>query len=166
MYRNRLGRIDCLLLWLFTQTENHQHYTGSFHLSLFLLFFHFCFVGTFVIHMGEYRGSNILSIKLVYESCRSQTTFIIFRLVCAFLAFHVMSQIHLTHISCYTPTFFFFLIHLPLGRVDSRSKIPYNKVTCMHMRIVIYAVTELLYHIYIMLLVLSFHSRDEQEMKV
>lgn len=117
-------------------------------------FFSFSFVGTFVVHMGEYTGSNILSIKLVYESCRSQTTFIIFLLVCALLAFHVRRQIHLTHIFYQTPTFFV-LIHLPLGRVDSRSKIPYNKVICMHMQIVIYAVTELLYHIHIMLLVLS-----------
>ncbi len=36
----------------------------------------------------------------------------------------------------------------------------------MHMRIVIYAVTVIIYHIYIKLIVLSFHSRDEQEIKV
>ncbi len=121
----------------------------SFFISSFFIFicWHICST-----HGRIHRVQHPFH-QLVYESCRSQTTFIIFLLVCALLAFHVRRQIHLTHISYHTPTFFV-LIHLPLGRVDP--KYPTTKsYVCMHMRIVIYAVTELLYHIYIMLLVLS-----------
>lgn len=98
MHRNALGNWK---LWLlFTQTNTKPPHRQVHSIFLYFRFFHF--VGTFLVHIGQYTQGLTSFPSSLYESCRSQTTFIIF-----LLAFHIRSQIHLTCISCYTHTYFF-----------------------------------------------------------